>query len=87
MNEAALRTLLEKKELATLNMVGVVIHAIGNLNMNDHPAALRTLMHGLDLYMEADRAITEFQRDQVRKNSQSEKENSHVSSNTDTAAA
>jgi len=74
-NSPELVTLLEKKELATLNMVGVVLHAIGNLNMNDHPAALRTLMQGLALYMDADQAISDFQQLQNRKQTQSEKEN------------
>lgn len=69
-----LQTLLEKKELATLNLVGVVIHAIGNLNLNDPPAALRTLMHGLENYVVADEAITKFHQ-QERKQTQSEKEN------------
>ena len=38
-------------DIALLNLVGVVQHAIGNLNLNDSPAALRTLMRGLDLYV------------------------------------
>ncbi len=63
----SLQTLLEKKELATLNMVGVVIHAIGSLNMNDPAQALHTLMVGLDLYLRADNAITEFRKLQTQK--------------------
>jgi hypothetical protein len=38
------------RELADLNLYGVVIHAIGNLNLNDPPAALRTLMEGLEFF-------------------------------------
>jgi hypothetical protein len=36
--------------VAYLNLYGVVLHAIGNLNMNDPPAALKTLMEGLEFY-------------------------------------
>jgi hypothetical protein len=64
-------TLCEKKELATLNLVGVVIHAIGNLNLNDHPTALRTLMHGLEKYMLADEAVNKFHRTQMKKENES----------------
>jgi hypothetical protein len=53
-------------ELAELNLVGVVIHAIGNLNLNDSAAALKTLMRGLDLYLEAQKAEV------ARKQNQSE---------------
>ena len=38
------------RDLALLNLHGVVIHAIGNLNLHDHPAALKTLMEGLEFY-------------------------------------
>jgi hypothetical protein len=38
------------EELAELNLLGVVYHAIGNLNLNDPAAALKTLMRGLELY-------------------------------------
>ena len=41
------------RELASLNLFGVVVHAIGNLNLNDPPAALRTLMEGLEFYTRA----------------------------------
>lgn len=68
------QTLLEKRELATVGLVGVVIHAIGNLNLNDHPAALRTLMLGLEKYMDAQNAVDLFSLD-LRKEIQSEKEN------------
>ena len=54
--------LCERRELALLNLLGVVQHAVGNLNLNDPPAALRTLMDGLEFYDRADRAISEFHR-------------------------
>jgi hypothetical protein len=38
------------RDLALLNLYGVVLHAIGNLNLNDPPAALRTLMEGLEFF-------------------------------------
>jgi hypothetical protein len=41
------------RDLALLNLLGVVQHAIGNLNLNDPPAALRTLMRGLEIYNRA----------------------------------
>jgi hypothetical protein len=41
------------RELALLNLLGVVQHAIGNLNLNDPPAALRTLLRGLEFYDQA----------------------------------
>jgi hypothetical protein len=44
---------LQTRELALLNLFGVVVHAIGNLNLNDPPAALRTLMEGLEFYTRA----------------------------------
>ncbi len=69
------RGLLEHKELMMLNLLGVVIHAIGNLNLNDPPQALRTLLDGLEMCVEADGAIEEFRRNYERKQTQSEKEN------------
>jgi hypothetical protein len=64
--------LCDQRELALLNLLGVVQHAVGNLNLNDPPAALRTLMGGLEFYDRVDRAITEF-----RKQLDSEKENNN----------
>jgi hypothetical protein len=66
------QALLEKRELATLNLAGVVIHAIGNLNLNDPPAALRTLMLGFENYTAAQRNVDEFHREQTRNTSQSQ---------------
>jgi hypothetical protein len=40
-------------ELELLNLVGVVQHAIGNLNLNDSAAARRTLMTGYEKYVNA----------------------------------
>lgn len=54
--------LLEKAEIARMNLLGVVIHAIGNLNLNDPPQALRTLLDGLEMCVEADGAIEAFRR-------------------------
>lgn len=76
MTDAALeklrfQCLREKRELATLNLAGVVIHAIGNLNLNDPPAALRTLMEGFDNYVRADEAVTKFNQQPTK----SQKEN------------
>ena len=72
-----LQTLLEKQEIAHMNLLGVVIHAIGNLNLSDPPAALRTLMRGLELCVEARSNIDRFQSklDLERKQTQSDKEN------------
>jgi len=66
------QALLENKELALLNLVGVVIHAIGNLNLNDPAAAQRTLMLGLEMCVEADGAIEEFRRKVTPPHSQSQ---------------
>jgi len=59
--------LYDRRELALLNLVGVVQHAIGNLNLNDPPAALRTLMRGLEVYTLADEAIGEFHDSRIQK--------------------
>jgi hypothetical protein len=54
------QTLCELRELALLNLLGVVQHAAASLNLNDPPAALKTLMRGLEMHNRADRAITDF---------------------------
>ncbi len=64
--------LLENKELALLNLAGVVIHAIGNLNLNDPAAAQRTLMLGLEMCVQADAAIEEFRKKVIPPHSQSQ---------------
>jgi hypothetical protein len=61
--------LCEVRELALLNLLGVVQHAVANLNLNDPPTALRTLMGGLEVYDRADQAITEFHEAEFRKQS------------------
>ena len=66
------QTLLERKELALMNLEGVVIHAIGNLNLNDPPEALRTLMYGLDLFRRAEQDIEAFRRKHIPQQSQPE---------------
>jgi hypothetical protein len=81
------RTLLERQELAHLNLVGVVIHAVGNLNLGDPPAALRTLMLGLEMCVEADGAIEAFRRKHYeRKQTQSDKENHDGNATSQSAA-
>ena len=42
-----------ERDLALLNLYGVVLRAVCNLNLNDPPAALRTLMEGLEFYNRA----------------------------------
>jgi hypothetical protein len=46
---------MSNRDLALLNLLGVVQHAAANLNLNDPAAALKTLMDGLAFY---DRAVT-----------------------------
>ena len=58
----------DRRELVLLNLVGTVQHAIGNLNLNDPPAALRTLMRGYEMYVLADEAISKFHETQKKEN-------------------
>lgn len=50
---------MDSRELALLNLYGVVLRAVCNLNLDDSPAALRTLMEGLEFYNRATQSTKE----------------------------